>query len=1059
MWTPDGRRKSVDRSSPDYCPDAAKRLAQDKVYIKIKKGVADFLKARDVTCTDTFGFDVRDLCELAELCNIRILVWMRTRTVTFLRWDTDDVKESDRPEVDKRYRFDFWMTNVQHLQLCTPGEVSRNESDKGALRSSSPGNSSIKYVSDRWFNELYSTGFPPGYDPEHLEDNRVFTVLRSCLRWPLPADALQYSHSDKLICEGSVVYKHQCYKQWLEENGLDPDDIGTASVMCVADIHWDMLLKGYNARNIRPVFQKKAPSLFEAIAYADKATTHTLVQPVSDGQGVWEVDGRKWYATRFADIPDFPYFHGFPASDTWSEYKGDDTKPAYDSATGRFYPSSTYIGNMGGGDRPFTFEYGKYAIFLVEELDLSGCEEHTLEHLRRDRLFVDFDSGKTVLSLTSPVLHFLQDIGAKWRASHVWVCYGCVDDWVACSDPETEDRLREEMISNKSYAICVGRLSAGRWPVSSTKYITPDESTARDLLAWHSSAFTAGDSDKVVFDGVLRRHPANALLYTEDADVYGAKTISGASMSSGGYMFKRGEEDTTPYTVSCNADMYGMGKTMAHISGAVHSLCFVRLYCAALRIPPEHIAGFSLDSIKCFVDPTEYLGGLISDSDDYQGTFKPAEHKLVSNPFKTRTPLLTPLYTPRAAFQGFSAPDKSRPLWGQYQDSLGQFNIVPGKAGSGKTWRHLRVHDTTDMRVDRVLYAPLTNYLAAQLKSQGIPSTTSFKAFNRRVDDASTVRDARLRYVTDNSEQRRRLNGFASILRDEVTMDCGSMILDAIRCCQENHKQLLLVGDFDKDRFYQLSAVRDGGPEMMNMALDKAKGEIGRKKIVWVPEQQVYRQMGDPELAALLDTLRNHEGEGGERWGVLKASPLFEHVSYEAMLLGIKPDKDIVINPWHRNVESVTEDVLERMGAEDTLKLRGNFQSPYRVKETDPPSIKALAPFESDPRAHKGVTCTVTKQELEALQGSRFMARGFPYKGGSSDGNMVNPMIGATVFALQGVTLEEDSTLWVLASSHDAPEWHGEEQPCQAYVTASRARRRGQIKIVVMGRGSRRRLD
>ena len=57
----------------------------------------------------------------------------------------------------------------------------------------------------------------------------------------------------------------------------------------------------------------------------------------------------------------------------------------------------------------------------------------------------------------------------------------------------------------------------------------------------------------------------------------------------------------------------------------------------------------------------------------------------------------------------------------------------------------------------------------------------------------------------------------------------------------------------------------------------------------------------------------------------------------------------------------------------------------------------------------------MTKRELEDLRGTRFMAKGFPYKGG----NMVTHMIGASVF---GHYMDTDATLWVLASWPDAPE-------------------------------------
>lgn len=1050
MWGPSGQRYSTDRCSPHYNPSAARKLAQDKTYINIKKGVAEFLRNRDLNYSDSFGFDVRDLCELAELCGIRIRVWMNTRTIPLLRWDTDDKVPCSSEFRDKRYVFDFWMTGTQHLEMCESGD-----GRLAKARLQKPEIAKIEYVDDSWFVSLFGTGYPPGFEEDDPEGARIFTVARSCLRWPLPEEAKEYRYADCLVRESDTVYKHIVYKDWLRAQDIDPDDTKHADIMCVADIHWSKLRNNLNHNNMGAIYQRQQPSLFEAVAYADKVTTHTLTTKLPVGDMVWEVDGRKWYATRFADIPDFPYFHGFPAANVWSEYSGTKTKPVYSHETGTFQPQTSYIGNICSEDRPFTFEYGKYAIFLVEQLDFQRCDDHTMEHFRRDKIFVDFDSGTSVLPLASPVLHFLQDQGVRWRASHVWVCYGVVDDWIVGQGGMDADILRDEMIEHKTYAISAGRLMAGRWPVQSTKYITPDEEVAQDLLAWHSAPFVIGPTEDMVWEGVHRRHAPHSLIMNETADVYGAKTISGSTLSRGGVFTRRADG---PFVVNCKVDMYGMGRTMAHISGAIHALCFVRLYSAALCIPAEDVAGFSLDSIKCFRDPTSYLEAFISDSDSVAGSFKPAEYKTLARAFRSHSPLLSPLYAPRAAFQGIATPDTSKPLWGSYQDSLKQFNIVTGKAGSGKTWRHLRLYDGEDQRLDKVLYAPLTNYLAAQLRSQGIPAVTSFKAFNRRVDDSSTVRTAKDRYDSDKDQERTRLDGFAVILRDEITMDSAGMVLDAVKCCNENHRQLLLVGDFDRDRFYQLSAVRQGGPELMTAALREAAQEIGRKQIHWVPEQPVYRQAGDPGLVQFLEKLRYHTGGARERWQTLATSDLFEHRTYDDMLRLYNPETDIIINPWHKNIEEVTEAVLSSMQDTDKLMLRANFQCPYKTKDSDPDPIRRLVVFEGDDRAHKGVTCQVTKAELNSLRGTRFMAKGFPYKGGSSDGNMVNPMIGATVFALQGVTLTDETTLWVMAANKEALEWLSDEQPCSAYVTSSRARRREQIKIVVRDRHVRRRL-
>lgn len=1059
MWDLDtGERRSTDRLSPLYDSVAATKLAKDPTYTRIKKGINTFLSRRDCAYADTFGFDVRDLCELADLCCVRVRVWINSRVCPIMRWDTDDIVE--KPDPDKRYLFDFWMTNTQHLELCQTDDTISNENNVRTISTSSPHNVTIKYVSDEWFNTLFTTGFPIGYDSTSERDRRAFVIVRSGITWPIPDIAKTFKYGDMVVREGCTVYKHMCYEEWLDSKDIKPDDKKHYATICDADIQWIQLMDGYKACNINRIYQKRAPSLFEAVAWADKMATHTLSADLKNGDDIWEVDGRKWYATEFDKVPDFPYFHGYPASSDWSEYNGEERLARHDPATGRWHPETSYIGNMHPCDRQFTFEYGKYAIFLIEELDFTGCDQHTIDHFTRDNIFIDFNPGSHVLCLASPVLHFLQDLGVKWRASHVWVCYGVVDDWIQIGTPSASKRMRDTMVKDKTYAYAVGRLMSGRWPIMCSQYITPDETMASDLVKCHSTEFVSGPDCKVYHDGVHRKHSADSIMYAEDNTVYGAKTVSGSSMLRGGYFTKRASGGVSiegaPYIVNTRVDMYGLGTTFSHLSGAVHAMCFVQLYRATLCIPPEHVAGFNLDSIKCYVDPTGYLSSFISGSDNVQGSFKPAELKKIVLQRSGTHSLLSNLYTPRAAFQGYAAPDPHRPLWGPYQDSLGQFNIVTGPAGSGKTWRHLRKHGLTDCRVDKVLFAPMTNYLAALLKSQGVPSITSFKAFNRRVNDENRVGDARDRYKSDKIDQRSRLNGYACILRDEVTMDNAAMVLDAVKCCNENHKQLLLVGDFDQDRFYQLSAVRGGGPTLMSQAISDASNSIGSKKIKWIEPHIVYRQTGDPELAELLATLRNHPGDTTERWNTFSNSPLFDRCSYEVMLDTIVPEKDIVISPWHKIISEVTSDVLDTMAGTDVLLLRGNFKTPYKTKESDPDPIRRLAVFDNDPMAHKGVTIPISKHEFYELEGTKWMDKGFPYAGGSDTGNLVNPMIGTTVFSLQGVTLEPDATLWVLVTMPGDFEWLSDEQPCQAYVTASRVRTRRQLRFVFKDRAIRR---
>ena len=1060
MWDDNGVKFSTDRLNPMYSSAVAKRLSTDKYYIKIKTGVAQFLASRDCTVSDSFGFDVRDLCTLASLCEVRIVVWMNTRMFPVLRWDTDTEIKFEG-EKDRRYHFHFWMTNCQHLEICTQEDVNRNESNELLFRPFSPSVAAIKYVGDDYFGHLFKNGFAP----DEADTSKVYTILRSCLRWPLPDIAKNTKYGDVLLREGNTVIKHECYKEWLVSRDMDPVDIKHRDIMCVADIHTKSIMAGLAYKNVKPIKQVNTPSLFEAVSQADKVTTHTLNRPMDEGSTIYEVDGRKWYATEFSKVPNFPYFHGIPASDTWSEYMGTRVTATCDMATGMWIPDHTYIGN-GEGDRAFTFEYGKYAIFLIETLNFDKCDVATVGHLTRDRLFVDFISGRDTLCLASPVLHFLQDIGVVWQASYVWICYGVVDDWIFAKTADETAELRRQVVSSKSYAIAVGRMMAGRNPLITSTHITPDVETAKDLLHWHSTKFAGGGLSQERTGLMYRRHSPDSVLQSEDAEVYGATTVSASTLVRGGSYTRRAfgtKQECGPYEVNTHTDMFGFGSTMAHISGAIHAMCFVQLYRAALCIPPDIVAGFSLDSIKCVSDPTEFLGSYISESDSIAGSFKPVVAKVLEKVYSTTTPLLSPLYVNNCSFQGLATPDRLRPLWGPYQDGLKQFNIVTGPAGSGKTWRHLMKHGSDDQRVDKVLYAPLTNYLAAQVKSKGYPATTSFKAFNRRVDDDRSFIVPRNRYNDParwNRVNNHKLDGVACVLRDEVTMDNAAMVSDAISCCNEYHRQLLIVGDFDKDRFFQLSAVSGGGPAMMTMALEASGRDILPKQINWVAPQQVFRQVGDPELAELIETLRNHTGPTTVRWATFFRSDMFEHIDYDTFLGLLVPSKDIVISPWHKLISELTDDVLDTMQMEDELLLRGNFPMPYKVDDDeDPAPIQRLAMFDGDPLAYKGVTTKVSKRELFDLEGTKFMDKGFPYAGagGVKEANLVNPMIGTTVYALQGLSLDPEATLYVLNATPGGYEWFNETQPCQAYVIASRVRTRGQIKFVDKSRNLRRR--
>ena len=123
------------------------------------------------------------------------------------------------------------------------------------------------------------------------------------------------------------------------------------------------------------------PRLFNAVMMSDSTVGHVLYDDnLSRGDDVHALDGHKWYSTDFSE---FPCFHGYPMRGNWHEY---DCRSGVVNLQDFASPVYTYVGN-GQGDRAFTFVPGKYVIFQVHSLDLSGCSDNTRAHFARDKIF------------------------------------------------------------------------------------------------------------------------------------------------------------------------------------------------------------------------------------------------------------------------------------------------------------------------------------------------------------------------------------------------------------------------------------------------------------------------------------------------------------------------------------------------------------------------------------------------------------------------------------------------------------------------------------------------
>lgn len=1083
MWNSEtGQQYPCDTSDPDYSQAAMNKLCTDKSYIKIKKGIEAFLHKRGLKVYEDFGFEPRDLCELAELCQCRIVVWIDSGSFRVCRHDTDDLV-SFNGIYDQRYVFNYHMMSDQHLELlpieCIGGVDSRTLISQRISPTRSP---DVTYLDDAGFADILEN---EGAKP--VEERRLYT-LSKCIpesrkvSMGFPREALGKQYSGWILTSGERVFKHVALRDWsqalIDDKTLKASRVATC--VCLADVHSHKLRDIYGSANISPIRQKSNPRLYHAARWADMQFGHVQLS-MEPGSTMYEYDGRKWYMADFSDIPEeeFPYFHGIPYSNTWSEYDGKFSDVHFVPGQG-FRERTTMIGNY-PGDRKFTFVRGtKYAIFQIEELDLSGVSESTRAHFERDALFTDFDGEKSVLMLPSPIVHFLQDCGAVWRASRVWVCYGCGPYWV----PESKEskKLSKEMIQKKTYPVVMGRLMCGRNPVDSVTYIAPDPETAESLQYFYSTQFAHGRlaneariDPAIIFEGEEHEYDSerdlredtdpDAIIYSNDGEFAGSSEPDYSLVRNGGYITPtiRAEEwdGKCPFYVETYHSTYNWGSTYCHISGAQHAMCFVRLYQAVVKMDPAVVTGFSLDSIRTSADVSDLIQPFFGDKPGY---FKPVEERPYKCPMHRSGSMLSDLYTPRTSFIGVNKAPHDSPMWNDYKDSLRQFNIVTGSAGSGKTTRHFRRYEKgdKDYRLPlNTVYMTMTNHLAHHIQSEHkVDSFTSFKGFNRRVLDDNNFIEASKRYdkaahmASGNSrwnESLSKLENKHTVLLDEVSMIDPTKILDILEVCKHYHVQLLIVGDLDRDTFYQLSPVGHKAKDFY-AALDKGKKNLGID-FYWVPPMKVFRQTGDQELNDLLASLREMDGQAS--WNALYNSPIIRHVSYEEMLEEIDPSKDLVAQPWHRVIGTVTEDVLAKMRPEDLLKLRGNFSAPKKLTDFTPEILDRLKINESDTTVFKGSTCLVTKEELEELADTPLMSKGFPYAGSADDPNEVNPMVGATIFNLQGLTLDEDATIYIYTEATGFMDWIDRKQPKLAYVAASRARRRAQIVIVDGRRGDR----
>lgn len=1007
---------------PVPAAEVEERLHQDKTLLGWKKAVRALMSEEGVRRDGlgAFAFDWRHLLRLAELSNHRIRVVVSNSIGRFsVVFDTiDDVKP--RPGIGRV--FTFCMCNSGHLKGVTRTVQKNPHRDPGFLWNPTD---HVAYLSDWELQQLLQYAGVP-------EEERPIYGYGFVHPSFLGPESRRTDLQRLRLTDGVKTYYHESMRELHAEiqaevfpEGLDAPNV---PLLCSswASAHSHAMQREMRECNIYPMSQSKAPRAFCAVGRADKMTCHTSYGE-AEGQQVYECDFKAFYATEFGELPpdEFPWFHGYPANACFDEYCGP-------------------VGTM---DRcaPFTFaRSGRYAVFEVDRIDVSRCRSNFVKHLRRDGLFLDeLRPEGHLLYLCSPVLHFLQDRGASWRASRVWVCHGTTDTWAP--DTPRAKRVRRGMLSRKTYPFFFGKLMSGRDPSRSENYIVPDAHTAAVIVNFfkppnEGEGFLRYLGSDRVSNPALVNYDADGTCVTvatpSVADPYMHESLGGAS----------------GFGVRIQHDMWGRGQSHCHISGAQHAYAFCRLYDAVRRLAPAEVTGFSLDSVRCKSDPTEHLSLFVREEPE-PGYLKPAEAVRVKYQPGGRRPLLTELWTPAKYTRGVQepVPHPDCVKWSRYHDSLGGVNLVTGPAGSGKTSRHFASFEgRADKRLcrDNTYFCTLTNFLT-RLKARefGCHAMTSHKLFRRRPNDQQPS-------VGDRYKRKRRGQGAeeldsetvdlstkcSTVFMDEVTMMDPLNLADAVQVCRENHMRLFLSGDFDPStgRIFQLIAPAQTQEAYRQVLCDPA--------FTRVPQEPVYRQSEDPGLEELLTALRGCD-RPEDSWRLVRAFP-FRRASYEEALAESDPARDFVVINNHQEIRAFHVAKLGPLPDGAPVRVRSTWSDhPKRGATPLPDFLEGLGTPMSN-----GSTAVCSVGQLRRLDRGPLMKGGYPYspppKGQGGSQNKVNAAAAVTPYFLQGTTLNCDSRVYLVVSDLERPwEWLGVREPRFLYVVLSRARTRGQVVI------------
>lgn len=643
----DGSRREKN-FMPDGSPKPESEIVLARLQKEYRKSIAEFLKEYEEGAQRTGralirdGINDRDLPRLAELTNTRITVWVH-HAGSYIRRHMASPQFGDR--AGRFYKSHFLLTRPDHAEVLLPDGTSAETASQLS------GQVDVQHVSSERMLSIARK------QDQQTADDIVFVVKGNpavLTRPPPPSDGrLGNRHEDVVLQAGNTIFKHENLE------GVVESRMGTHA----ANDHAETFIEKLREANIWPIKEVASRRTYRAIALADQVWGHKMQVPEGARQ-IYTYDFRKFYSTEFSTLPaeSFPYFHGYPANPNFHEFAGP-------------------VGNYNDRCQPFTFRSDRFAVFRLYCISLDGMDPGLRGLLADTQLFQE-EYGTYYVS--SPVLHWLQDNGAKWQADYVWVCYCTTTKW--CPDSQ----LLEDMRECKTYGVVLGMLHSGRKPTKESRAICNNKQDAVDLAYMYQQEFTNEramrmngfdmffSGEEAVIDPELREEAEQMVATQEERRaqterpsrrrrlVEGQSTID--SFLSGQqrapeqadtgpehevptsaallrpathastkslYALKvlpaladgQGPSDDAPHISINSIYRYGERSDYGYIVCAQHAYCVARMLQVLAAVGDvSKVAGYSLDAIHTTADFTEALvqADLLREGSENHGYFRPA---------------------------------------------------------------------------------------------------------------------------------------------------------------------------------------------------------------------------------------------------------------------------------------------------------------------------------------------------------------------------------------------------------------------------------------------------